>query len=482
MIKKIHPKISFDSKKKKLIGSILFIIVVLAVLFAILLLNSSQKNALLKLIFEEDKPIAFKKDGKYGYMNTKGEELIEPIFFNAEPFYGDYAVVTDEEDGVEIYKIIDRKGEEVLKTESASKPQYYSEYGIWLIENKLYSQKMKKIFEDSYHIDYISKGYFSFLDNERSSSGIIDSKGKKVFSWDEDYISVTISKTIFGAKKAYAAISNFEEREEIISLQNGKKIFELEDPKNQYLEVEEDNVFRIISREDNYKTIKWMYIDDDEIAFSSEDDIYSIEIDDVKRDILRIDYGKNFEVTGRTEQYAYYDLKNKKYLDEKYGREESTGKNDWMQDVYGYKTYTCSGQYGLMKKDKILLDCIHTSISFLEKKTYDYLEQYHKKPLAIVKKDAKVELYDMKKKKVLESFEPAAIAETDESSFLVFTEMDTDGFTKVDYVVYNAITGLSKKFLATDKIEVYSNYITVSDGSFKTYYTTEFKEIYRGEI
>lgn len=469
----------FIDKKIYAIGALLLVILLATIT---IISHATKKDELLKMIFDPENPIAYQNEGKFGYLDSTGEVLIEAKYATAEPFYGQFAVVSMQENDEQIYKVIDKNDKIVVSTESSNKPRFYTDYGIWLIDNKLYTKKMEKIFDDDYHIEYIGKGYFSYLNNKDTSSGIIDHRGKKVFSWNEDYITASISHNKYDEKSNYAAINNFEERDEIISLVTGKSIYTLENSKDYYLEVEDDNVFRIISRENNYKTARWMYIENDKIAYSSEDDIYDITIDDYKRGIIRIDYGISFETIGKTNSFAYYDTKKEEYLDEKYGREESTNKNDWMQDVYGYKTYTCSGQYGLMKKDKILLDCTHTAISFLDIKTYNYLKQYHKKPLTIVNKDAKIALYDMRKKKESISYEPASIEEIEESTFFIITEFEKDGFTKKNFVVYNAITGLSKKFPTTHEIKVHSNYITVSDGSLNTYYTTEFKEIYKNEI
>ena len=38
-------------------------------------------------------PIVVKKDGKYGYINTKGKFVIEPVFESASNFNGNYAIV-----------------------------------------------------------------------------------------------------------------------------------------------------------------------------------------------------------------------------------------------------------------------------------------------------------------------------------------------------------------------------------------------------
>lgn len=467
------------NKKILILGGIILLSIVGLI---ILIAGSSPKNELLKIIYEIEKPIAVKQNGKYGYVDYEGKTLIEPTFESAGPFYGDYALVSILDGDEENYKIINKKGKVVLESTASNRPRYYAEYGVWLIDNEIYSKDIKEIFKEDYHMTYISKGFFSYQDNGKVASGIIDYTGKKIFSWDEDYISIDISEIGYKDAGMYAAISNYEEREEILDLSSGKTIFTLDDPQNRYLEVEADNIFRIIDREDNYRTIKWMYIEDSKIAFETTEEIYDITIDNFDRGILKIDYGSNYEALGKTGQYAYYDVKDKKYMDEKYGKEESTSKNDWMEEVYGYKTYTCSGLYGIMAKDKILVDCTNTDIRFLEDNLYEYMRQYHKQSIAIIENDTSVKIYNMKKKDEILSFEVASLTEADESTFLLVTVYENDGFTKKNYVAYNLVTGKSKEFAPSSDISIYSNYLTIGDGTKNEYYNATFEKVFEGEI
>lgn len=475
-LKRIFKKIN---KKILLIGCLAIITLIILI---VVISNMGPKNELLKLIYDIESPIAIKKGGKYGYVDFEGNTLIEPAFESAGQFYGEYTLVSTIENDEEVFQIIDKKGSVILTSSSANKPRYYSEYGVWLVDNKIYSKDVKEIFKDDYHMTHVGNGYFSYQDNKKAASGIIDYSGKKVFSWDEDYISIDISEIGYTDAERYAAISNYEEREEILDLTKGKTIFTLDDPKNQYLEVEDENVFRIIDRENSYKTIKWMYISDSQVSFETTEEIYEITIDSFEKGILKIDYGSNYEESGKQERYAYYNVKEKKYMDSKYGKEESTTKNDWMEEQYGFKTYTCSGLYGIMIKDKILLDCTHTDIHFLEDTLYDYMKQYHKESIAIIQKDTNILVYNMKKKEELLKYDIASLEETDESTFLLLTTFEQDGFTKKNYVVYNLVTKKSKEFAPSSDISVHSNYITVGDGSKNIYYNANLNEIFTGEI
>lgn len=482
-IGELKGKLSLIIKDKRTWVILAIVILILIIgIFIFTKKDSNRKNELLFYIFDEEKPVIIKKDGKYGYVNLDGELLIQPVFESAEPFYKDHALVSTLEDEEEKYKIIDKKGEIVLDANGANRPRYFSEYDVWLIDNKLYSKDLEKVFEDDYHMNYLNLGYFSYQDNTSSSSGIIDYKGNKVFSWDENYISVDISKIEYVDAEYYASISNYEERESIIDLQNGKEIFTLEDPKNQYLEVEDDNIFRVIDRSDSYKTIKWIYVKDGKIVYETGDEIYDITIDDFDEDILKLDYGVNFETQGKNERYEYYSVKDKKFMNESYGKEESTNKNSWMEKIYGYRTYTCSGLAGIMSKTNVLLDCTHSNVKFLNKLAYNYMFEYHNSPLAIVEKDTDVFIFDMKKGETLESFEVASLKEIDESTFVHITSFEDDGFTRRGYIVYNLITHESKELPVTAEIEIFSNYITIEEDDKKVYYDTNLKKFYEGEI
>ena len=61
--------------------------------------------------------LQFTKDGKYGYLNTEGEVVIEAQFYEARPFSEGLAAVCRESDGCLEY--INEKGETVLKFEDA---------------------------------------------------------------------------------------------------------------------------------------------------------------------------------------------------------------------------------------------------------------------------------------------------------------------------------------------------------------------------
>lgn len=470
-IKKRFEKV--DKKALAIVGLVILVIVALAIIIC----NANAKDKLLELIYDPKKPILIEKNGRYGYVDIGGEELIEPTYKSATPFYGDYALVelADEENS---YRFLDRKGQTIEEFVSSKMPRYFREYGIWLANNILYDYRMNTLFEGDNLVEYIADGYFAYFSNNEEKSGIIDYKGKIVFTWDANYISVAISPLVYAGLDKYAAISNFEEREEIVNLQSGKVIYSLEDPKNSYLEVENDNIFRVIDRQDSYKTVKWLYIEDDKIAFETSEEIYDMTNCDYKDDILKLDYGVNYSLLGKEERYAYYDVRKKEYKEKSFTKASVTNRLDSIEEDYGYKTYTCDGLYGLLNRDKVIIDCQNTDIIFPEKTLYDYLEQYHKQKYVIIRDNARLVIYDLKHRKEVESYDVASLEKNEYTSFLSIVELAEDGFTKLSKSIFSTMTGQKKDFPPDAEIVLFENYILVKTGEKMTYYDVSFEVIY----
>lgn len=447
----------------------------------IIFLNSGYKNPLHAAIYDPKKPIPVEENGVFGYVDFEGEMLIEPQYETADPFYGDFALVKTN-DETSKYKIIDRTGAVVKESTTAKKPKYYKDYGVWLIDNILYDYEMNVLFEGDNHLDYVGQGYFTYFKNDEEQSGLINHEGKKIFAWNSNYISVTLSPLVYDELDEYAAISDFEEQEKIISLKNGKEIYTLDDPKNKYLETESDNVFRIIDRQNSYKTIEWLYIENDRIVYSTNEELYDLSLIDYKNKILRIDYGVNYEALGKTDRYVYYDTSKKVYTESLEGVDEFTNRFDHMEKTYGYKTYTCNGLYGLLSKDKVIVDCKNDDITFPTKSLYEYLSQYHKRKYAIITDDTKITLYDLTHKKETAAYELAAIEKTEESSFLYIVEFESDGFTKSKKTILNLITGRQKTFSKDEDIEIFDHYMTVRSEEKTVYYDVNFEVLYETNI
>lgn len=469
-MKDVLEKISKNKKNIIIIGVVLLVIL----LVVIFVLNKGSKtDRLLDIIYNKDNPVLVEYDGLYGYVSSTGEELINTEYMYATPFYGEYALASkDTEKGK--YEFIDKSGEVALKIESEEAPKYYADYGIWFIDNKIYDENLKVVFNKNGKLSYIGSGFFEFLEDNEKSSGIVDYKGKMTFSWDEDYISVSLSKSP-SFMDDYAIVSNMEEIEKIVNLANGKVIYELEDAKNKYLREEKDNIFRIVNRSDNYKTDEWLYVDNNKIAYRTSETIYDMSLYDYKDNVLKIDYGINYSDLGKKEREEYYDFK--KHMKVEAGIELSENAV-YMKNLYGYELMKDNDKYVIVKGDSAILEAIYDEILFLPNKLFSYIEDVNKTQIVLLSSEEGIEVYDLKKEKTLEVIDASHVEMKEDSTFLMFTKYEEDGYTKGEYIIYNLLTGKSMKVNANNDVELYSNYVTVADTEFITYYNTSLEEIY----
>ncbi len=474
-------KINFKKLKKTLkkrqIRILLILLAVTLVLLSILIysLSTDDKDEILEIMFSQEKYIPVKKGSKYGFIDTNGELVIDPAYDEANSFYGDYALVSNVENEQKEYFLIDKKGEIKKKAEGVKAPKYYVEYGVWLIDNALYSYDLKTLFDEAAALDYIGEGYFSYQKNDEKKSGIIDFKGEKIFSWDEDYITVNISENSFKNAR-YASLSNFEEAECIIDLENGKKVFELDDPKNKYIQKEKNNIFRIIDRANKYKTEKWLYLKDGKIKGELLDvNIYDLVLISEKKDIVKIDYGQDYETKNKEDRYAYYDMKEEEFISD---YEEEVDIDGILKNRYGYTIYKYEN-YGLKnKRNREILKDEYESIEFLNLFLFKYTKYHTKKEIAILKKGDSLLLFDAKKKKILEEFEYVSLKEIAGSTFLSMVQYEDDGHTKKSVLIYNVLTNNFKEFDKDAEIEIGANYVKVDTKRVVKYYDNNLEEIY----
>jgi len=469
-MKDILEKIN-KNKKVIIIVGLSLLVVLLAVIFV--LNKGSKNNKFLDIIYNKDNPVLVEYDGLYGYVSATGEDLVSTEYMYATPFYGEYALVSrDTEKGK--YEFINKSGEIALKVESEEAPKYYTDYGIWFVDNTIYDEGLKEVFNNNGKLSYIGNGYFEFLEDDKKSSSIVNYKGKKTFSWGEDYISVSLSKSPTFMDD-YAIVSNMEEIEKIVNLANGKVIYELEDAKNKYLREEKDNIFRIINRSDNYKTDEWLYIENDKIAYQTSETIYDMSLYDYKDNVLKIDYGINYSDLGKKEREEYYDFK--KRMKVKAGIELSENAK-YMKNLYGYELMKDNDKYVIVKGDSAIVEAIYDDILFLPNKLFSYIEDVNKTQIVLLSSEEGIEIYDLKKEKTIDVIDASTVDMEEESTFLTFTVYQDDGYTKSEYIIYNLLTGKSIKIEASNDVELYSNYVTVADTEFITYYNTSLEEIY----
>ena len=89
------------------------------------------------------------KNGKYGYIDSNGNFIIDPIYDEAYSFNGNYAIVRttvkyDDLSSLEkdVYQLIDKYGEVKATTPFYDYPEYISKYNVWIINSELYDKNL----------------------------------------------------------------------------------------------------------------------------------------------------------------------------------------------------------------------------------------------------------------------------------------------------------------------------------------------------
>lgn len=442
----------------------------------------------LNAIFDPNKPIIVKNNGKYGYITSDGKTMIEPQYNDANNFYGDYAVVTVDNPNTDsynktLYQIIDKKGNVKLTSESYSEPQYYSTYNLWVIDDVLYDSKLNKVLGEGITVEYISNGYFQYTDSLKNESGIMTYKGKKKFTIPGTSISVGISDNNYNEKDLYATVKTYDdpEKEVIISLKTGDVLFTSEDAESYYISEEDGGIFYYYNHEldDEYKNGKFLFFINNKLAYQTTEVVDEVKVYDYQNQILEIDYGYYYEELGKSQKTYYYDVKNEKMLDKRPSNSISLDdlEIDLLEQSYGFKKYSSSEKYGIMSGDKVIVPCEYDDVEYLNINLFNYMKSKGKE-LVLLEKDRKLVLYNIKNSKSIITVNSNYIYDYDDSTFIKINLYGEDGYTIKGYKVYNLLSGKSMDFEESDDITIYSNYVTIKKDRKETYYNTDFKQIY----
>lgn len=453
------------SKKKKIImvGIAVVLLVLIGVIVKMIFFNNTSDEAKkLEEYFEEDKLILIEENDKYGYISSKGKKVIDFKYEKATEFNGKYAIVT--EDGKEYY-IIDKTGKAMIEPTSSYDIEYVVEADAWVINDCLYDGNLKKVTSDEVEIEYVGDNYFVFSEEEGSNVGIITGDGKETYSYklsaDESYFNVEVADNDDLLKEHYCRINIDNEKYGIVNCDNGKVIVDIS---QNYIMDGENNIFTLYTG--NYRGStsptfdKTIYIENDKIAYESNN--ANIEFYNIENKILEVESRETYDE-------EYYDLNNKKMLDE---RPSYSNSEDILEKLMGYTKYSCSAGYGIMKDKEVILECGYSRIDMLPINVYNYVKQKTKKELILAKKDDKVMIVNLKNGKVINSFDYDYV-DTDDDSIFIEIEQDDN---KV--VVYNLITGKSMEFNDVDDCEMHSNYFIIEQDDANVYYNTSFNEIY----
>lgn len=475
-----------QKNKKKNSKKIFLVILVISLIFLIVGFycfkrdNGINQTANLNSIFDPNRPIVIKKDQMYGYITSEGKMMIEPKYKSASSFNGNYAVVTiDSPEAITpekfIYQIIDKKGNVMNTSKSYLEPKYYQEFDVWIINDILYDSNLKQISANGIEVSYISDGYFEYTDEEKGESGIINYKGKTIFTCKSPNIYVDISENVNSKDDLFALVSQSDEQEFIISLKTGKIIYTIEDTENYHLYADDDNIFT--ESNNDYEVEKYLFFSDGKLAYQTSDELYDFEIYDYYNKILELDYGDGFESLGKSHRLYYYDAKNQQLLTEPPSQAKSNYELniDLIELTYGYKKFSSSGKYGLMADNKVVVPCEYSDIDFLNSNLFNYMKSKQQE-LIFLEKDQTTLLMNLKNQKIITTFNSTYVYDHKDSTFL---EAEIyDNYSIESYYIYNLLSGKSISLNKNDIYSIYSNYITITKDNQKIYYNTELEQIY----
>lgn len=125
----------------------------------------------------------FSIDRQFGFVNTKGEKVIKPVYRNARSFIDGYAWVQKQDS---TFCLIDLKGKEVTPAKKYVNPIQLPYQTKYLIEDvkdgsTIKSRDGKVLLKTKFKIiRWLQKDLFVYNDNKGSGEGVIDIKGKEV--------------------------------------------------------------------------------------------------------------------------------------------------------------------------------------------------------------------------------------------------------------------------------------------------------------
>ncbi len=463
-----------NNKQKK--NSLIFIVIGLLVI-AIIMFGGykyfGNKNSKINVIFDDDALIRVKKDDLYGYIDSEGNFVIDPVYKDATRFQGGFAIIktTAKVNGrdQEVYQLIDKKGNAKAQAKYSTDIEYISEYNIWVINDQLYNSTLKKISSDKVKVKYEKYGYLSWEDVEKKSAGIMNTSGKVTYTYkyqnDEDYFALKPSNIDLTLTERYCVININNEKYGIVNCNTGKLIY---DYTKNFISSEDYNIFEI-SNHSTWETINEIYIQNNKIAYQTNDK--NIDLKYLLGCIQIEDKNKNY-----SNRYSYLDIKTGKISSTRPSSSNQILLDEW-EILTGITKKSCSNGYGLVKGDKEILPCEWDNINYFGTSLYQYLTSKNKN-YVMANKDDKSYIVNLKNGKIVAEFDTSYIYDREDSTFIYYKNS-----SKSEIAFYNLITGKELKVEYTnDSFGVNSNYITILDNNKRNYYNINLKLIYSEEV
>jgi len=467
---------------------LLVVIIVLGIIFIPKLFKKEETAKTAEELFDESIYIAVKENGKYGYINLKGDMKISPQFYRASDFEGDYALAeTKDDEKNEIQKvIIDRKGETRLVLNKYDDAYYNEESHMWEIGAKLYNDKLKALLDDNQYIYDNNSGYYivatidDAIAEENKETGIsasmINSKtvkqdsfellnrdGKSIHHFDTPVKNLKVASISEIKDESYCGV-NLEDKAVILNCENGKTI--KDDIEG---EIDGDDYTSFTLRKDgrrngaivlaNNKVIAEMSSEWPEVSLRESKDGYYYELEE--------------EDSDKTQYYIFKEDKITEEAPE--GSQSSTRMSEW-ESYTGYTIISCADGYGIMSDTKQTIPCEYRRIQTPSPIVYEFLKSKGK-DYVIGNKDDKSYLLNTKNGKVVREFNSSSVNFERNSSFIIYDISDDKK------VIENLVTGKSAEFNKDIRYYSFPMYVRIrnTDDNNKDiydYYDKNLKKFY----
>lgn len=281
-----------DGKTKKNIIRALIIAVMsllMATILIIFLLKNEKENYFITNNWHDvpDLPMSaklypVKKDGKWGYINTSGEFMIENMYDYAYYFYGEIAQVELGDD----VSLIDKNG---IVIENSKDDIYDDYYGVFIINGNLYYKDTKKKNSDDIYVypfendDYINDtGIFGFFNEKENITGIINREGEIIYKLNSlnkmDLVYDESSSNDYNNFPNRYCEIEVDNKSGIINCDTGKEIYPLSSEYD--YDLFEYNFIDIYTSDGTYIRSEYIYQDKIMQTFTYSEGIYDLYSDD----------------------------------------------------------------------------------------------------------------------------------------------------------------------------------------------------------
>ena len=413
-----------------------------------------------------DIPIPVKKNGKYGYIDSKGSFVIEPKYKSASDFKGNYASVREK--GFK-YDIIAKNGNIKLTASNFNTMNYDSNYDVWVVDNALYNGSLIKKSADDIKVFYpeYSMGYFSWKNDYNSTVGIIDKNGKVTYTYKlqngENDFTVSTSEVHFPIKEQYCLVSIDDIKYGIVNCDTGKMVYDYTD---KYIENVGDNIFEIKENSSSIGSSSIIYIQNDEICLETSSSNASIFYHEEAGYIVLHD-----------SNYISYNIITNERLNTipLASNNDITYWTEW-QEFTKLIEFRNGNYVGLKTTEKEVIPAEWERFQYFSIKLQKLLSA-NGKNYVLATKNRKQYLLDLTDGKIIAEFNSSRDYINYSGLFIYFEENDTG-----NWIIYNIISGKTMT-VDNDSFDCSAiNYCVIEEDNKRDYYNMDLELIYSEEI